>query len=280
MFLFFSPPLPSSQCGRYCQNDPDLDPSKGASGSDVVMEQARMKCVWKYGNQTNARTLWFKYVNQHAAACVNAANKWDGACSTALIQSLGVPDSFMTSCMGNGAMTYTSDTAIAVLEEDLAWMREFQPLPPPQLFVNEQPYRGSLACPDPISSGSCPPLQMVCTGSADGTAPAACLADSANGGGGTSTSSGGSGSKFPTGAVIGVIIAAVFVIGVVVFFYVRRRETAMKDDIDQLLKQYLPMDEGGHGVTAHPDRRTIDRRSLIAAEDEHNVLEATQSLNS
>jgi hypothetical protein len=68
------------------------------------------------------------------------------------------------------------------------------------------------------------------------------------------------------GGVIGVVIAAVIIIGVIVFIYVRRREAAMKDDIDQLLKQYLPMDGP---VTATPDRRIIDRRALMSDEQEH-----------
>jgi len=315
-----------TNCGRYCQNDPDLDPSKGASGTDVVLEQARLKCVWKWGNQTEARTLWFDYVNGHAAACASAPHQFDATCSMTLIRQLGVPDDFMTACLGGaGAISYTSSAHVDVLEEDLLWMQAYQPLPPPELFVNDQPYRGSLSCPDPISPGSCAPLGMVCAGFADGTAPITCAATNcAIGvlpdrcgicGGDNSTcrgcdgvvlsgkvfdacgsckrpdwanftrdssdcpsvevpSSGGS-KGFPVGAVIGVVIAAVVLIGGGVYLYMRRQQAVMKDDIDQLLRQYLPLDGP---VTAVPDKRIVDRRALMS-DDEHagltNIQQAT-----
>jgi hypothetical protein len=156
-----------TNCGKYCQNDPDLDPSQGASGTDVVLEQLRQKCVWTYGNATQpaGSTIWFTYNSQHAAQCAGPTKQFDAACSNAIIQELGIPAEFMTACMGGaGAISYTSEVKIQVLEDELAWMQMYQPLPPPQLIVNDQPYRGSLSCPDPISVASCAPLGMVCQG--------------------------------------------------------------------------------------------------------------------
>ena len=38
--------------GRYCMTDPDFDTKAGVSGSDVVKESLRQKCVWNlYGGQ-------------------------------------------------------------------------------------------------------------------------------------------------------------------------------------------------------------------------------------
>lgn len=44
-------------------------------------------------------------------------------------------------------------------------------------------------------------------------------------------------------------------------------QTVMKNDIDDLLKQYLPMGEDGKQV----DRRAVDTRSLIAANTQDDV---------
>lgn len=58
--------------------------------------------------------------------------------------------------------------------------------------------------------------------------------------------SGGGG--FPVWGVALIVIGCVFVVGGGVFFYMRRREDAMRQDIDSLLKQYLPM--GDQSMTA------------------------------
>lgn len=74
----------STNCGRYCQNDPDRDTSAGASGSDVVLEQLRVKCLWQYGNVTGNPGLWFQYVTGHDTYCAvpaKAPNPYDSACS-------------------------------------------------------------------------------------------------------------------------------------------------------------------------------------------------------
>ena len=59
--------------------------------------------------------------------------------------------------------------------------------------------------------------------------------------GGAGSSCGGSGSSgsksFPVGAVIGIIVLACALIGAGVWLYMRRQNLAMKNDIDELLKQ-------------------------------------------
>jgi hypothetical protein len=100
-----------------------------------------------------------------------------------------------------------------------------------------------------------------------------CPADPNNGGGGSSSGSEVGGKSFPVGVVIAVVVVACILIGGGVYIYMRRREARMKDDIDQLLRQYLPLDGP---VTAMPDKRIVDRRSLMS-DDEHAGLTNIQS---
>ena len=256
-----------TNCGRYCQNDPNQDTGTGASGSDVVLEQARQKCLWKYTNSTAAvaagvsPALWFTYVNGLKSFCSAAAapSDFDTECSTRYIASLGVPAAFMAQCLSG--LSYANDADVAVLRDEVQWMTDFQPLSPPQLFVNQQQYNGYLGCSDPVGT-NCPALQMVCAGFQDGTAPPTCstspgcplaqVVDSCGvcNGDGTSCIDSRT-SSFPTGAVIGILVLMAVVIGGAVYLYMRRANNRMRDDIDSLLKQYLPLDNNGMSGAKH-----------------------------
>jgi uncharacterized protein HemX len=45
------------------------------------------------------------------------------------------------------------------------------------------------------------------------------------------------------GAVVAIVLTLIVVVGLGVFFYMRHRQRALKQDIDSLLKQYLPMSD-------------------------------------
>jgi hypothetical protein len=49
------------------------------------------------------------------------------------------------------------------------------------------------------------------------------------------------------GIVVVIVVVLIAVVGVAVFFYMRHRQNALKQDIDALLKQYLPMGETSDG---------------------------------
>jgi hypothetical protein len=58
------------------------------------------------------------------------------------------------------------------------------------------------------------------------------------------------------GAIIGISIGFVAVAAVGVFVYMRRQQNILKNDIDSLLKQYLPLDAANS--LAHPTDRQHD----------------------
>jgi len=55
--------------------------------------------------------------------------------------------------------------------------------------------------------------------------------------------------------IIVIVLSCVIAVGVGVFCYMQKRESAMREDIDSLLKQYLPLDGQGAG---NDDSRLID----------------------
>lgn len=224
------------------------------------------------------------------------------------------------------------DLTNSYIEDALQWQNEFQPFPPPFLYVNDMPYFGSYSCPDPLST-NCGPLDMICQGFAPGTAPSACNTDPGcplgqrydachqcggnnatctdcagipNGGhvidscnkcllpsdpnfnkvdachvcwGDNSTCKGCDGvpnsgyvhdacgqclpdtdpnfkkdpdacvsSGVSAGTVIAIVVPIVCVVAVLVYLYMRRQQHAVKEDIDNLLRQYLPLEGGQQGI--------------------------------
>lgn len=51
------------------------------------------------------------------------------------------------------------------------------------------------------------------------------------------------------GIVVVIVLVLIAVVGVAVWFYMRHRQLALKQDIDALLKQYLPMGETSDGAS-------------------------------
>jgi len=75
--------------------------------------------------------------------------------------------------------------------------------------------------------------------------PGACLPESA-----TNTPSGDASTTATVspGIVVVIVLVLIAVVGVAVWFYMRHRQNALKQDIDALLKQYLPMSETSDGA--------------------------------
>lgn len=56
-------------CGRYCFVDPDGVLDKGVSGADMIVEQIRQKCLWKYSHSNNLPLLWWQYLPLREKFC-------------------------------------------------------------------------------------------------------------------------------------------------------------------------------------------------------------------
>ena len=88
-------PKCGNQCtnqGRYCAVDPERDLDLGISGLDVVQEDLRQLCIWKFSTVSILAScnVWF-YVLQY--------NSFDYPCTVLLHKDLNQPT--MNQCGGN-----------------------------------------------------------------------------------------------------------------------------------------------------------------------------------
>lgn len=256
-----------NQCtnhGRYCGADPNQNIATGLSGQDSVRENLRQICLWRAIQPSldvvtnlppvdpvtnlpmvpevlNQPLAWFTYVERLATQCSDDA--WavpTGDCSFQVMDSLGIPGlkERVQNCYLPLASVDGTNQTNPILEAEIAKQDKSGVFNLPQALVNNRPYFGSLACPSPIQPSTCGLLAMICKGFKEDTQPLYCQGPTTEQ---TNTSSGSS-----VGAVIGIVIAFGVVAGIAVYVYMKRQNMAMRDDIDSLLKQYLPL-EGGVG---------------------------------
>eukprot|EP00808_Paulinella_micropora_P012397 g77477.t1 len=173
------------------------------------------------------------------------------------------------------------------LEAEMAAEREYGVRWWPIILINGHPYYEALTCPVPVDLASCGPLNMICGGYAPETAPCTCtptqgcdlcsLPDAcgtcmkpdskdfkknkddcvkpppptaAPNNNGQATFVGDAGPRgVSAGGVIGIVLVCCGLVAGGLFLFFNRRQQKMREDIDQLLAQYQPMD-GNRGQTA------------------------------
>lgn len=230
---------------------------------------------------------YWTYINkfEDADGCVNKTTTdangetvmdWE-KCSFALIRSTVSSDvekavkTCIESSGGYGDMIDEENTMIA---KELSWKKELSLYLRPTVIVNEQRVIGSVACPTNGTPENCGVLGAICTGFANRDDVAVCrgpidqdcadiykdacgtcngkTTNKSNCGSSASGGSGGAAASQGGGVGVGAIIAIalVFLVAVagMVYWYMKRREDAMREDIDSLLKQYLPMQDGQTGA--------------------------------
>jgi len=232
-----------TNCGRYCRMDPNLDPDVHPNGEDDVTEIAVAKCLYKWATEKKDPNRWWDYVLariQPPLQCANIEDGWEGQeCSKKAMEQIGMTqDQILKVYLCVGSTTIITNEDNPVLEDELKWQGEWQPLTSPYLFVNGFTYYGGFDCPDPIDVNTCGPLSIVCEAFNNKNRPDVCTPRTPENPPVQEESS------FPIGTVIAVVIVIGIVIGGAVYWYMRRQNVQMREDIDNLLKQYLPMHDG------------------------------------
>lgn len=275
-----------TNCGRYCQIDPQGGINSGASGASLVRENLRQYCVWYVGNSTGNVDFWWDYVNLNRIMCTGT-NFLSSTCAETVMKSINMTTALIqqvNTCMGD--TDKDSQNPNPLLDKFINFINIVGPAKTPEVVVNNAIYRGRVGCDDPITT-ECGIISMICAGYSSGTAPVACrtdpgcplgqVRDSCGYCGGFNSSCASSNSTnntiiiVPTGpsgdnggndgvsvgAFVGIIITIIILVGGAVYFYMRRQKAKMQDDIDTLLKQYLPMDghDVGHAVPATGNKR-------------------------
>jgi len=301
-----TPDLPcGSQCtnhGRYCASDPDGDLSSGISGADIVTENLRELCIFQVLNssQYNDPYKWWDYVSAYSKC-----NPMGLACSNAILAQLKINNVTVQNCV-NASGGVTADADNILLEAQLKGLVDDGVFYIPTMFINDVAYRGSLTCTEPINVNWCAPLATICAGYATGTEPCTCTSDAGcqlcqnKDGCGVCLTPGSkswnkscagcdgkpysapcsSSSGMSTGGVVAIVLICMLVIAVGVYFAFRSYKNRMEKHIDNLLRQYQPVDKKEkllesveHEDQQNPDHPHQERVPLtnMRADDSSNV---------
>lgn len=287
---------PASMCtnGRlYCSLPPE---SASFPGRVVVKENLRQYCLWEHGNRTRNIDTWWEYAARWTDECMPTITEDSHiACDERLLREIGVDPSVIDTCVAASG-GFEDGARNTVLDQMYADEHEERVFYLPYLLINEEPYRGSFSCPNPVAYEHCGLLQALCAGFDEASQPKACANNdgcpllqerdicgicggdgtrcvdqtavngTANTGGGDRGDGDGGGTS--VGTVIGIVAAVVVVVVAGVILYVRRQRQQMRLDLDHILSSYMPLDSDGKPVQSGGGGRGRGLASTADDEDE------------
>lgn len=106
-----------SQCinrGRYCEQDPDGNLTTGYKGSDVVEQNLRQLCVFRWGKDHQKPWIWWSYVTENGKRCAMGANRYSRDCLQTVERDLAIDSAAIDRCVGNPS----SDAPNALLQDE------------------------------------------------------------------------------------------------------------------------------------------------------------------
>ena len=290
----------------------------GITGSQALNEVMRQQCIFNQtaNNDTSicpqggcqgysnyyAWTFW-SYLEQFYAQCtstqVDPSYRFSQACSQQVVASMNsltytglkIPPIDWSKVVSCSTPPNNADGTIPVLDDLINTWRITGPFVEPFLYINLTPYNGDVSCKTPITEDSCGILSAMCYGYENVTTgvntypiecnyPSNCPfgLSSCNGAVVTTTDSSGG---ISAGAVVGIVLAFLFIAGVVGYYFHKRSQDRTKAEVDALLKQYLPMDPGQtHGVAQGGNklREQHERRLIQDMDLEDQELETTDEV--
>ena len=314
-----TPSTPPSVAHYYCNTPVNSGPLSGVKGTVALQEIARQSCLQQTlssivvstppaSNYANATSYWMWtywelfYPNCAYANSTNVAalGRFSQQCSQAQMQTLhdmkGAPAfdvGAVITCSNNILMPTALGNIIALDAMISDWYKWNPPINQLYLWINGERYDGTPACRTPITEATCGPLSAMCYGYAtDSTTqpyPVACTYDNqctfgtANCTGINTITPGRSvdGGGVSAGAVVGIVIAFLVVLVAGLYYWHRRQQLKVKQEVDALLKQYLPMDPGAtHGVAQgnHKTREQQERRLIQDMDLEDQDMETRDDI--
>eukprot|EP00808_Paulinella_micropora_P012929 g15301.t1 len=267
-----------NQCtnnGRYCAVDPESEGKgnenvesldTGLSGADSIKETLRSICVFNVSAEAGKPRLWWTYTKIFQEICWKSESNTtfneqcsfnrmtDVGCSFNRMTDVGVDVNKVKKCIQDSGGT-DGNAENKLLKAEIQAMKDYGVHWWPILYINTEPYYESLQCPSPMDVTTCGVLNMICGGySADSSLPCACKSnpgcDLCEG---TKDECGvclpedskkrGKSCRptLSTANMIIIVLVAFLVVGVVVVIYMRKQQSKMREDIDNLLAQYQPL---------------------------------------
>eukprot|EP00486_Rosalina_sp_Unknown_P004694 CAMPEP_0201571072 /NCGR_PEP_ID=MMETSP0190_2-20130828/13660_1 /ASSEMBLY_ACC=CAM_ASM_000263 /TAXON_ID=37353 /ORGANISM="Rosalina sp." /LENGTH=819 /DNA_ID=CAMNT_0047995337 /DNA_START=127 /DNA_END=2586 /DNA_ORIENTATION=+ len=168
--------------GRYCAVDPEYDLSIGLDGMDVVQENLRSLCVWKY-DETNFGfddVMWWDYAvlwDENCGVYSNTSTNFNEACSYAQMDKLKTDGSLSTSvkqCIADSGGYGYEDGNNTILHAECKLKYTNSIYAVPLVRVNEFLIHGNIDCDPPVTTATCEVLAAICAGFINGTQPDVC----------------------------------------------------------------------------------------------------------
>lgn len=281
--------------GRYCTTDTPNGVQGKAVLAESVRQVCIYQTLASNGKPALA---WWNYVLTFEQVCAQGPQTFNEACSAGIMRNISdINEAAVTSCIAV-AGGVVGDVANRILDAQVLAIQQKGVFTFPSVFINDSPYRGTLNCPAPIRNSLCGVLNGICDGYMPGTAPAPCntsdgctmgtVKDACNVCGGDGQWDAchvcwspknpafnktcadcrgipwGPNTNCPksqylkTPVIIGVVVGASAVVAICVFIYMKRQQSQLRDDIDQLLNRYLPLSA---------DSAQADGTGLLGASD-------------
>jgi len=245
--------------GRYCAPDPDGKADAGLSGADVVAENLRRTCVWKYYGGLAATDqadrgvgpVWWDYLSSFSDKCDTAELFADASCVDQALAAAGADADLIQRCMDDsGGLVDGPNT---ILEHELVQLATKNIYVVPECIINGQSVWGALTTANV--------LETICHGYSSGDEPEACdcltFAANANDAAYTECLDGISAHKsssskskpasgyMPWWGVLFLVLTIIVVMLVAALVYWKKTQQQMRDQVRGILAEYMPLEDVG-----------------------------------
>lgn len=238
--------------GRYCAMDPDNNLDRGISGADIVAESLRRICIWKhYGEEDGIGLQWWDYLQEFMSRCDNEEYFANEDCIKDAFKHSNVDGSAIDQCMKDSG-GLAQDKGNQLFDEQIKQAEATGVVIIPAAFVNGAAIRGNLSFENVFGS--------ICAGYLKGTEPDVCsqciscpdVFECAASGGNCagysySTQQKNSVTKKAFAGSLFLVCVAFGFLGFVVYGWQKKK---MKDEVRDLVAQYIPLEEGSDKGTS------------------------------
>lgn len=165
--------------GRYCSSSASFtDGGALVSGADIIAEDLRQICVYNTLNETGyeATYKWWTYASTFRTMCA-LKNNFTKACSEACMKGCELDAAKIDACVTESGGAELDGKVNQLLEKEYDQRLDKGIAFPATVTVNNQPYRGSVNCPKPLSKQTCGIFSMICRGFKNESLIEACNTD-------------------------------------------------------------------------------------------------------
>jgi len=151
----------------------------GVAGNELLRETLMQICVRKTGRDINDHLLWWEYVEIFNKNCSGDKTKWDGICSTSVLEQLSkdkirtsIGDMVRKCVFDSGGLDGPSNVEF---DSEIESFSKYGIQWTPAVTINNEYYHGNMLCPNPVDIATCSVFAAICAAFAPETIPQVCL---------------------------------------------------------------------------------------------------------